>query len=46
MTKLKLDISMSLDGYIAGPMRASTTRSARAASGCTNGSSDSRQESA
>ena len=31
MTKLKLDISMSLDGYIAGPDATSRTRSARAA---------------
>jgi hypothetical protein len=34
---LKLDISMSLDGFVAGPNQTSNGRSARAASGCTNG---------
>ena len=37
--KARLDISMSLDGFVAGPNQSKETHSARAASSCTNGPS-------
>ena len=38
MSKLRIQISMSLDGFVAGPNQSEKDRSAKAASGCTSGS--------
>ncbi len=37
MSKLRCHISISLDGFVAGPNQSGRTRSARAASGSTTG---------
>ena len=39
MGKLRFNITMSLDGFVAGPTRARRTRSASAARSCTSGRS-------
>jgi hypothetical protein len=36
MPKLKVNISVSLDGFVAGPNQSSRSRSAAAASSCTS----------